>query len=164
MHAGDVRIYVPLTIAGLRELHEQSRLAPAPIRAHAVTDACRDLIQGDEEECEYTALMAAALDSIRLVAKADGPARRVVVAAEVDPSVVRPHGSEPTGVEVLAEISIRQCASVHVDDDAAASDIAQVRDAMAASANAQPSHDDVDLLSDYELLWFATQEIADLLA
>jgi hypothetical protein len=69
-----VRIYVPLTLAGLRELHEQSRLAPAPIRAHAVTDECRDLVQADEEECEYTALMAAAQDSVRLLTKADGPA------------------------------------------------------------------------------------------
>ena len=159
-----MRIYVPLTMSGLRDLHEQSRLAPAPIRAHAVTDECRDLLQVDEEECEYTALMAAALDSVRLLAQGDGPSRRIVVAADVDASVVRSIGTDPTAVEVSAEISIRQCASVHVDDDAASSDIAQVRAALAASANTPLSLDAVDLLNDHELLWFATQEIADLLA
>ena len=158
-----MRIYVPLTMVGLRDLHQQSRLAPAPIRAHAVTDECRDQLQVDDEECEYTALMAAALDSVRLLASVEGPARRIVVAADVDESVVQPFGSAPTGVEVLAEISIRQCASVHVDDNAAEADVARVRSALTANSGAPMSPDDVELLNDHELLWFATQEITDLL-
>jgi hypothetical protein len=148
-------------MAELSELHVHSRLAPAPLRAHAVTEAARAALpDGDEEELEYAALTAAALESCRL-ATLDADWQRVVVAADVDASVVRPRGTEPTSVEVTVEIALRQCASVHVDDSSAKPDVTAARSTLAADG--QPSTDVLELLDDHELLWFATQEIADLL-
>ena len=159
-----MRIYVPATLADLSELHAQSRFSPAPIRAHAVTDKVRSLLtSSDEEEQEYMAMMAAAAESVLLLAGTQSSARRVVVAADVDDRLVRRRGPEPTSVEVTAEISLRQCASVHIDDEGAQADVARVLGALAGRQGGQLSPQDQDCLGDHELLWFATQEIPDLL-
>ena len=34
-HAGPVRVYLPLTLTGLAELHAVGRVGPAPLTAHA---------------------------------------------------------------------------------------------------------------------------------
>jgi hypothetical protein len=66
-----VRIYVPTTTAGLARLRDDRSL-PA--------SAERYVADGDSEEQEYAALMAAAADSAALL---DGAGRRVVVVADV---------------------------------------------------------------------------------
>lgn len=65
------RVYVPTTLAGLARLRDDGSL-PA--------SAERYVADGDTEEQEYAALMAAAADSADLL---DGPGRRVVVVADV---------------------------------------------------------------------------------
>jgi len=69
-----VRCYVPTTLDRLRTHVEQGRLPD---------DVDRFEPEGDDEESEYAALMDAAEAAAALL---DGPGRRVVVVAEVDPA------------------------------------------------------------------------------
>lgn len=131
-----VRVYVPVTSAGLAALVAQGRLA-GPFRAHAVTDALRQQWpEGDEDDWEYAALGAAGATSSAM-RTGDDRARRYVVAGDV-PSVESVAGDDPTLVDVTADLPWKNIASAHVDpvDDAAEDD---------------------------DLAWFATQEIPGLL-
>ena len=84
-----MRVYVPTTAAGLAALAEEGSLPPS---------ADRYVADGDSEEAEYAALMAAAADSSALLG---GPGRRVVVVAEV---------SDPDGA-----VPLRDVVAVHAD-------------------------------------------------
>ncbi|HVE98933.1 MAG TPA: hypothetical protein VNA12_07115 [Mycobacteriales bacterium] len=139
-----MRVYVGTTFAGLRRLHLTSELGPAPLLAHTVTPALREwYAEGDTEELEYVALTAAAADSLALLAGApDEPRRRVVVAADVPDDAVQPAGDGRSQVRADAVVPIGKVASIHVDDPAA----------------------DLDDADGWELMWFATQELPDLLA
>ncbi len=162
-----MRVYLPLTVAGLGDLHRSGRVAPAPLRAHAVTDALRASFgTADDEELEYAALMAAAYDSLLAIAATQGEPRRVVVAADVDDSAVGPDPSaddDPTAVVVATEVGIGLCRSVHVDDADAEGELvlalARLPEAQAGDGQALAA---VSLV-EHELMWFATQEIPDLL-
>lgn len=66
-----MRVYLPTTMAGLARLRDDGSL-PA--------SAERYVADGDSEEQEYAALMAAAAEAAELL---DGPGRRVVVVADV---------------------------------------------------------------------------------
>jgi hypothetical protein len=158
-----VRVYLPLTVRGLTELHRNGRLAPAPLAAHGVTPALRrDWAGADDEELEYAALMAAAFDSLVRIAETDAAPRRVVVAADVDDADVV-LGDDPTAVSVSVEIPLSRCSSVHVDDAESEGDVAQaLRRLPDATAGDGQALADVSL-SQLELMWFATQEIGDLL-
>ncbi|MGI8646436.1 MAG: DUF6912 family protein [Nocardioides sp.] len=83
------RIYVPTTLAGLRELAEAGLL---PASADAV------LAPDDDEETEYDALLTAADASALLLS---GPGRRVVVVAEV--------------ADADGPVRLDQVVAVHVD-------------------------------------------------
>ena len=162
-----MRVYLPLTVAGLGDLHRSGRIAPAPLRAHAVTSALRSSFgDADDEELEYAALMASAYDSLLAIAATSGEPRRVVVAADVDDSAVGPDPTaddDPTAVVVSGEVGISQCRSVHVDDADAEGEIvlalAHLPEAQAGDGRALAA---VSLV-EHELMWFATQEIPDLL-
>ena len=158
-----MRIYVPTTVAGLAALHSTGRLAPAPLLAHAVTSAVRlSWTGGDDEELEYAVLMAAAFDSLTLIAATSGEPRRVVVVAEVEDADVSATGDE-TEVSVAVEVPLSRCTAVHVDDVEAESQVVaalgRLPDAVAGDERALAA---VSLV-EHELLWFATQEIPDLL-
>lgn len=158
-----MRIYVPSTFAGLASLRTTGRLAPAPLAAHAVTPSLRRSWAGaDEEELEYAVLMAAAFDSLALVAETSDVPRRVVVVADVEDTAVSP-GADETGVVVSVDVPLARCSAVHVDDASAEADVTRalgrLPDAVAGEERALA---DVALV-DVELLWFATQEIPDLL-
>ena len=86
-----MRIYVPTTLAGLARLRDDGSL-PA--------SAERYVADGDGEDQEYAALVAAAVDAAALLA---GPGRRVVVVADV---------AEPDGVVPLSEV-----VAVHADPE-----------------------------------------------
>jgi hypothetical protein len=83
------RVYLPTTLTGLRRLREDGTL-PAAVE--------RYVADGDSEEQEYAALMAAAADAGALLA---GPGRRVVVVADV---------ADPDG-----DVPIRDVVAVHAD-------------------------------------------------
>lgn len=159
-----MRIYVPLTVPALADLHATGRISPAPIAAHAVTPALRQSWgQASDEELEYAVLMAAAYDSLALIAATGAEPRRIVVTAEVRDADVETADDE-TAVTVRAEVSIAQCTSVHIDDAEAEGEIVlalgRLPEALAGDGQALA---DVSL-TEHELMWFATQEIPDLLA
>ncbi|MBD3144194.1 DUF6912 family protein [Microbispora bryophytorum] len=168
-----MRVYLPSTIPALARVVAAGELGPAPLTGFAVTPALIEwYVSGDTEELEYVALTEAARASLRMLAadRKDGveaAARRVVIAADVPDETVKSGADleERARVRVLEPIPMRLVAAVHVDDPDAAPD---VEAAMAALPAADGGDDDarlaVDGAEDHELLWYATQEIPDLLA
>jgi hypothetical protein len=161
-----MRVYIPVTHTGLRELVASGGLGPSPLLGFAVTGALREsYAEGDEEELEYVAMTEAARSSVRLLAEYEDEApRRVVVAVEVDEA--RPfdeHG--PSAVELPHVVPVRQVVSVHADTEEAEPDVAA---AVAMLRSGGPRDVDEEFLLDacegHELAWFATQEVGDLLA
>ncbi|MGC9376057.1 DUF6912 family protein [Streptomyces sp. MH13] len=167
-----MRVYVPLTLAGLAEAHRTGKLGSGPLVAYAVTPGLREWYRSDDvEELEYAALNRAALASLRrLAADADAARRRVVVAADVADGAASAgpdRGREDPaalGAVLLAEpLRLAEVASVHVDSADAEADVTAAAEALAA---ADGGDDDarfvVDGAEDHELLWYATQEIPNL--
>jgi hypothetical protein len=157
-----MRVYLPATLSTLAaalDARPNPRLQPGT--GYAVTPALREwYASGDTEELEYVAMSLAAAASVRLLA--DDPQalrRRVVVAADVDPSGITADidpARDTRGRVVLAEaVSLDRVAAVHIDDDDA---VPAVTDA------AREPEDEVAAgeAADYELLWYATQEIEQL--
>lgn len=161
------RVYVPSTWSGLGGLRATGAL-PAPLPAHAVTDALREAYaDGGDEEWEYAAAAAAAQASVGLLAASGGsdPARRVVVAVDVPESGVRPlAGEDPTAVEVTGAVPLRRVAAVMVDVPDAEPAVAAAVDAWpAAEAGDADAVARVERCLDHELGWWATQELGPLL-
>ncbi|GII33125.1 DUF6912 family protein [Planotetraspora mira] len=168
-----MRVYLPCTLPALARVVAAGELGPAPLTGYAVTPALVEwYASGDTEELEYVALTEAARASLRMLAadRADGvevAARRVVVAAEIPDSAVNMGTDleERARVRLLKSVPIAELASIHVDDLSAAAD---VEAAIAALPAADGGDDDaqfaVDGAEDHELMWYATQEIPDLLS
>ena len=161
-----MRVYVGLTRSALAAARDAGEVGPAPLAAHAVTPALREsYATADAEELEYVALMAAA-DSVLPLLAADPtqPSRRYVVACDV-PDATPDAGAGRSGVTVAATVPWRDVKAIHADDPEAEPTIAA---AAAAYAAAQAGDDDarftVDEADGWELMWFATQEVGDLLA
>ena len=155
-----VRVYVPTTITGLRELVRSDGVGPAPFLAHAVTDAVRgELAEAGEEDCEYAASSAAALASVGLLGEGE-PSRRVVLAVDV-PGFRRLDVEDPTTVEVEAVVPFRWVAAVLADSADAEDTVAAAQRAEAAGSPEAPEL--LERCLDHELGWWATQEISELL-
>ncbi|WP_043503163.1 DUF6912 family protein [Georgenia sp. SUBG003] len=149
-----MRLYLPATATDL-----DSPTGIAPRWAHAVTAALRaELPDEDDEGLEMAATLAAADESVRLIAADGSVPRRVVVAADVpDDAVEIPEvlGEEqlPTAVEVVSPVPWGTVVSVHVDERAAASDV------RAAAAG---DDDALERAADRDLLWYDVVELDDL--
>ncbi|WP_369223099.1 hypothetical protein AB5J52_18655 [Streptomyces sp. R39] len=166
-----MRVYVPLTLPGLAGAHRTGELGTGPFVAYAVTPALREWYLSDDiEELEYAALNRAALASLRLLAADPGAVRRrVVVAVDVPDGTAAAdpdRGLDPAAlgeVRVTGTVALARAASVHVDSDDAQEDVTAAAGALAA---ADGGDDDaqfvVDGAEDHELLWYATQEIPNL--
>jgi hypothetical protein len=163
-----MRVYLPLTLPALAGLLRTGELGPAPVHGFAVTPALREWYSsGDVEELEYVALLHAARGSLRLLAaQPEAPHRRVVLAAELTGGLAGGQEigpDDPALVQISEPIPLRDVVSAHVDDPSAAGAIGA---AVAALAAADGGDDDarfaVDGAEGYELLWYATQELADL--
>ncbi|MFJ6656212.1 DUF6912 family protein [Streptomyces sp. NPDC091377] len=166
-----MRVYVPLTLSGLAEAYRTGELGAGPFVAYAVTPGLREWYLSDDiEELEYAALSRAALASLRLIAAdPDAVRRRVVLAVDVPDgkAVADPdRGLEPGAlgeVRVDGAVALARAAAVHVDAGDAEADVSAAADALGA---ADQGDDDarfvVDGAEDHELLWFATQEIPQL--
>jgi hypothetical protein len=143
-----VRVFVPVTWEQLE------RLTRGPVElpgGHAVTAAVRAELSGsDDEELEYAALTAAAAEAVSLVTPER--ARRVVLAVDAD---ARPD-QEPSAVRLLAPVSLRIVAAVHVDAPDAAPDVL-------AAAAAPDDQTLMDRALDHDLGWYGVQEIGELL-
>jgi len=152
---------VPATLPSLSRAYAARVIAPG--RGCAVTPALRDWYgEADEEELEYAALSLAARDSLDLLAQAsDAPRRRVVLAVDAPDGAVDevPAGdadTDPAAVMLRVEQPWNRVQAVHVDDPAA-SPVVTAALGRPDDASAQSSLEDLDLL------WFATQEVEDLL-
>jgi hypothetical protein len=163
-----MRVYVPSTLPALGLLLATGELSQS-VRGFAVTPALREWYSsGDLEELEYIALTHAARASLRLLHEDPSAARRrVVLAAEVPAELVVGNAGfdEPALVEVKKPVLLRHVMSGHIDDPAAAPEIAAAADALPA---ADDGDDDaqfaVDSAEGHELLWYATQELRRYLA
>jgi hypothetical protein len=168
-----MRVYLPCTLPALARVVTVGELGPAPLTGYAVTPALTEwYASGDTEELEYVALTEAARASLRMLAadRADGldvAARRVVIAVDV------PEGDVSMGtdleerarVRLAAGIPLAEIAAAHVDDLSAVED---VEAAIAALPAADGGDDDARFVVDgaeaNDLLWYATQEIPELVA
>ncbi|RDD85753.1 DUF6912 family protein [Streptomyces parvulus] len=166
-----MRVYVPLTLSGLAEAHRTGELGAGPLLAHAVTPALRDWCRSeDTEELEYAALGLAAQASLRLLAAgSDADRRRVVVALDVSDGAVSagPAGeagdAAPGEVLVAGPLPLVKAAAVHLDSDDAQADVSAAAEALAAADGGDDAaRSVVDGADDHELLWYATQEIPNL--
>jgi hypothetical protein len=166
-----MRVYFPSTLNELAEILRDRKLGPVPLTAYAVTPALREwYASADLEELEYAAMTEAAKDSLRLLADDSGaPSRRVVIAAEVPEDAIAYGSGDVVDsenralVRVTQPIAFDRIASGHVDDAEAEPD---VRAARAAVADADAGDDDarftVDGAAGHELMWYATQELSQL--
>ncbi len=166
-----MRVYLPLTLPGLRVLLDTGELElPASgLPGYAVTPALREwYASGDDEELEYAALGLAARASVRLldpllVQDPATPARRVVVVAEVGTVESAPE-VDRAAVRVLDALPLRAVKAVHVDDPAAADDVRAAAEAVtAADLGSDDATFVVEQAEGHELQWYATQEIGPLL-
>jgi hypothetical protein len=157
-----VRVYLPTTLPALATLRDERTVPGGP--GLAVTPALREwYADGDEEELEYAALSRAARRCLDLLADdVRAPRRRVVLAVDVpDATVVTGAGAgtageDPAAVRVPGPIPLRDVAAVHVDDE---STVPLVRAALVDPDDEMAAGD----LEDAELLWYATQELDELL-
>ncbi|HEX4018732.1 MAG TPA: hypothetical protein VHX15_18495 [Frankiaceae bacterium] len=158
-----MRVYLPVTMNLLA-----AALAPGATRelsggsGFAVTPGMREwYASGDTEELEYIALSLAAAASLALISgDPAAPRRRVVIAADVDPAAVSgaDDGTRASRgqITVTQPIAFARVAAVHVDDAGAA--------AAVEAAALDPSDEfATEEAADHELLWYATQEVEDLL-
>jgi len=136
------------------------------VRAFAVTPALREAYaSGDDEELEYVAMLAAARQSLRLLADdPEAPRRRVVLAADVADGEVRwtAYDDEPAAVLLGAPVPLTALAAGHIDAPEAAPDVAAAADAIgAAGAGDEDAAFAVDSADGHELAWYAVQELHD---
>ena len=113
------RIYVPLNATGVRRLAADREIGGDVVRAFAVTDRVeRSLPAGDEEEWEYAALTEA-VEAATLTLPSISE-KRVVAAADVDPSWISGNGagSSLAAVEVSRPVPLARVVSFHVDETA----------------------------------------------
>jgi hypothetical protein len=154
-----VRVYVPSTVARLRTLLSTGTLGPAPLAAHAVTDAVRrELSDAGEEEWEYAASTAAAQASVGLLGREE-PARRVVLAVDVPEahSGDAEDPEDPTRVLVRSDAPLRWVGAVLADAAEAEAAVAAARDAALSGA---PDAERLLLRClDHDLGWWAVQEL-----
>jgi hypothetical protein len=135
--------------------------------AFAVTPALREwYLDDDIEALEYAALNEAARASLRLISRTQAPARRVVLACEIDDALVSPGGDGGRGaVTVATEVSLEMIEAAQVDTVDAIADVTAAVDALAgADAGDDDAQFVVDSVEDHELAWFARQEFADLVS
>ncbi|AEY89737.1 hypothetical protein SHJG_4466 [Streptomyces hygroscopicus subsp. jinggangensis 5008] len=166
-----MRVYVPVTLPALAEGYKTGELGTGPFVAYAVTPALREwYLSEDIEELEYAALGRAALASLRLLAAdPDAVRRRVVVAVDVPDGAASVDPDRALEPAALGEVTVRvavplaKAASVHVDAEDAEPDVAAAADALeAADGGDDDAQFVVDGADDHELLWYATQEIPNL--
>jgi hypothetical protein len=163
-----VRVYLPATTTTVRTLLDEGQLG-GPHTAFAVTDELRRFYvtsdaEADEGELEYAALLAAARASLRLIdVDPTAARRRVVVAADVPDSAVRPiaeDDDERGAVRVEADVRLRDVASAHIDGSEAEDDVrAAVTVVLEADLGSEDAQFVVDQAEGHELAWYASQEI-----
>jgi uncharacterized protein DUF6912 len=163
-----MRIYIPSTSVLLQSLLRTGSLANVPLTCFAVTPGLREhYLDDDLEELEYVASSQAARAALRLIASTPTAAnRRIVVAADVPDSDVVVRDDLDIGVvQVQVAVPLAACVSVHCDDADAEPTVAVAAELIdAADLGDSAAEEKVDDAEGFELCWYATQEIEELLA
>jgi hypothetical protein len=162
-----MRIYIPATWPMLRKLVANGRLDPVGGTAFALTPKLREsYVAGDDEELEYAALSEAARASLRLLSVEFGlgedstPARRVVVAADLDDVTLRPD-LDDGAVRIRGSVTVDAIAAVHVDTEDAEFAVRQAAGAVdAADLGDLDAEFLVGEAEDHELAWYGPGEVA----
>ena len=150
-----MRIYLPASL-------DQLDPAAGPLtarRAHAVTPALRALFPDEDDEgLEFAAQLAAADDSLELLAtRPDAPQLRLVVSVDVPDAAIEPvhgrRGRAQRGRAGAAPVEQADVICVHVDEPGAAADVVLARRGDEAA---------VDRLDERDLLWYDASELADI--
>jgi hypothetical protein len=162
-----VRVYVPATLSVLASLHKSAEIAPTV--AHAVTPALREwYAEGDDEELEFAAFTRAAQEALRLLGKdPEVGRRRAVISADVPATSVSALSQDlgTSHVKLTEAVPLSAVAAVHIDSAEAESDVAAAAQAAeAAAAGDSDAQFTVDSAEDHDLLWYAPEELSDLLA
>jgi hypothetical protein len=160
-----MRVYLPATLPRLARLSADGEL-PLP-DGFAVTESLRAWYsEGDEEELEYAALTAAARASLRQVAaEPEAAHRRVVIASDIPDARIKAQADgEPGVIKITGAVRLIDIASLHVDEAGAQKYVTEAARALSAADAGDPDAQfTVDAVEDYDLLWFAVQELGDLL-
>jgi hypothetical protein len=170
-----MQVYIPATVPMLQRLVADGSLRPVNGTAFAVTPTLREAYaQGDDDELADVALREAALASLRLLAihqaeGADGAARprRAVLAADVDfgesGATFRPDLDDAV-VRLAGPVTIDRVVAAYVDNADAEPAVVNAIEAIDA---ADLGDEDADLIvgdaQDYDLAWYANQELPFLL-
>jgi hypothetical protein len=161
-----MRVYIPATWPMLRKLAANGRLDPVGGTAFALTPKLREsYVSGDDEELEYAALTEAARASLRLLSVEfglgeDAPARRVVVAADVEDVTLRPD-LDDGAVRLRGPVELAVVAAVHVDTEEAEYAVRQAAGAVdAADLGDLDAEFLVGEAEDHELAWYDPGEVA----
>ena len=167
-----MQIYVPVTLAMLKQLVADDSLRPVNGTAFAVTPRLREAYaEGDDDELGEVALRDAALASLRLLAAADAseqpgaklPPRRAVLVADVGDVTLRPDLDDAV-VRIGAPVASDDVIAAFVDNAEAEADVMA---AIAVIDEADLGDEDAELTvgdaQDHDLAWYATQELPFLL-
>ncbi|HST46861.1 DUF6912 family protein [Jatrophihabitans sp.] len=163
-----MRVYLPATSSVLADLAGTGMLGPAPLTGFAVTPGLREYYLDDDiEALEYAAAAEAARAALRLISADPAAARRrIVISADVaDESVSVRDDLDYGVVRIDVGIPLAWCASVHADDVEAEPTVARAAEQVDAADLGDPAAEEVvDDAEGFELSWYATQEIGDLLS
>ena len=164
-------VYIPATLTMLQQLVADGSLWPVSGTAFAVTPTLREAYaEGDDDELADVALREAAMASLRLLAaqKAEGTGeaaapRRAVLAADVDDVKFRPDLDDAV-VRLGAPVAVEQVIAAYVDNVGAEPAVSK---AIEVIDIADLGDEDADLIvgdaQDYDLAWYANQELPFLL-
>ena len=161
------QVYIPATLAMLGQLVADGSLSPVNGTAFAVTPTLREAYaEGDDDELAEVALREAALASLRLLAAdidKSSPPRRAVLSAEVDDVNYRPDLDDAV-VRLPGPVTMDQVIAAYVDNPGAEPAVAKAIQVIDA---ADLGDEDADLVVgdalDYDLAWYASQELAFLI-
>jgi hypothetical protein len=160
-----MRVYLPATLPLLTRWLADGQAPPGA--GQAVTPMLREWYrEGNEEEMEYVAQLAAGRASLDLLAAdVDAPRRRVVLAVDVPDLDVAADPVGRSAVVVGVPVPSAWWSSAMVDDE----DSEAVVSAAVTSLGAAAAGDDdaaflLDEAGATELAWYAVQELEHLLA
>ncbi|RKT57454.1 DUF6912 family protein [Saccharothrix australiensis] len=160
-----MRVYLPATVAMLRDLVERGEFTPVGGTGFALTPALREsYASGDTEELEYSAMLDAARASLRLLAAEDKAVpRRAVVSVDVEDVKLRPD-LDFSVVKVAGAVPAKLVAAIHLDTSDAEDAVREAVEVIDAADLGDPDAEfALGEAEDHELAWYAPQELRFLL-
>jgi len=149
-----IRIFVPTTLVGLRELDEAGVLA-GPLVVHYSDLPASEFGPDDIEQAEFDALYDAAAMSAQLLVEADAPELRVVLAARAAADAPR---LRDDGESTIDELALTAVDAIHIDEGSARPDVAALVDTVRSGK--EPTEGQYDAVESRTLLWHDRAELS----